>query len=294
MSAAVFEGAPAGVPSAEARPVQLRLELDGFEGPLELLLTLIEHHRLPITRVSLAQVADQYLAQVRALPEPDPDLLADFLAIGGRLLLLKSRALLLAEPADAGGDDPGEDLELRLREYRVFRAAALRLQQLELLGWRSYTTRREPQVSAALAPLAPLPPDALAAAWRRLLQARPRTPVELPLETRASVDERRATILDLLRRHARLSFAALAGRTLDEVVATFLAVLELYRRGQIAVDQPEPFGDLLIAPLSAVWSGEPDPAPLAPSVRRRPPRSQPFSPQKTRIAGSRAGRCAPR
>src|SRR6202165_1418580 len=85
-------------------PTQLELHLESFDGPLELLLLLIEQRRLPITQVSLAQVADQYLAQVHAQPAIDPNLLADFLVIGGKLLLLKSRALLLTEEPDPRGE----------------------------------------------------------------------------------------------------------------------------------------------------------------------------------------------
>src|SRR5918992_2135242 len=99
--------------------VQLQLRLDAFEGPLELLLLLIEQRKLPITQVSLAQVADQYLAQIHAMPELDPDLLADFLAIGGKLLLLKSRALLLTEEPDSEAEEVASDLAERLAEYRV-------------------------------------------------------------------------------------------------------------------------------------------------------------------------------
>src|SRR5438876_12354170 len=118
--------------NAVARPrghasVQLELHLESFDGPLELLLLLIEQRRLPITQVSLAQVADQYLAQVHALPELDADLLADFLAIAGKLLLLKSRALLLSEEPDPAIDEVATDLAERLATYRGFRAAAARL-----------------------------------------------------------------------------------------------------------------------------------------------------------------------
>src|SRR5919199_3791205 len=109
--------------------MQLRLEHDVFEGPLELLLTLIEQRRLPITQVSLAAVADQYLAQVHALPQVDPDLLADFLAIAGRLLLLKSRALLLSDEPDPVVEETAAELAERLATYRVFRAAAEHLQR---------------------------------------------------------------------------------------------------------------------------------------------------------------------
>src|SRR6195256_2982366 len=148
-------------------PIQLELHLETFDGPLELLLLLIEQRRLPITQVSLAQVADQYLAQVHAQPALDTDLLADFLVIGGKLLLLKSRALLLTEEPDPEVEEVASDLADRLATYRVFRAAAEVLRELEQRGERMSPPRREPLVSTQPAPLAPLGPDALLAVWRR-------------------------------------------------------------------------------------------------------------------------------
>src|SRR5712691_5728391 len=228
-------------------PVQLELHLESFEGPLELLLVLIEQRRLPITQVSLAQVADQYLAQVHALPALDADLLADFLVIGGKLLLLKSRALLLTEEPDPEVEEVASDLAERLATYRVFRAAAEVLRELEQRGERMYPTTREPLISTAPAPLAPLGPSDLLAVWRKFA-AEPRpTQLELPEVARASVDERRIRILDALHAESRLSFRTIAGNTVDQVVATFLAVLELFRRGQIAVEQPLLFGDLVLS-----------------------------------------------
>jgi len=146
---------------------QLELHLESFDGPLELLLLLIEQRRLPITQVSLAQVADQYLAQVHAQPSLDADLLADFLVIGGKLLLLKSRALLLTEEPDAEAEEVASDLAERLATYRVFRAAAEVLRELEQRGERMYPTLREPSLGTEPAPLAPLGPEALLAVWRR-------------------------------------------------------------------------------------------------------------------------------
>jgi segregation and condensation protein A len=229
-------------------PVQLELHLDSFDGPLELLLMLIEQHRLPITQISLAQVADQYLAHVHAQPTLDAELLAGFLVIGGKLLLLKSRALLLTEEPDreAEAEEIASDLAERLATYRVFRAAAEMLRELEQRGDRVYPTQREPALSIGPAPLAPLGPEALLAVWRRL-SAEPRPEqVELPGIARASVEERRARILDALRWSGTISFRAVAGQTVDEVIATFLAILELFRRGLIDVEQPEPFGDLVL------------------------------------------------
>jgi segregation and condensation protein A len=226
--------------------IQLQLHLETFDGPLELLLLLIEQRRLPITQVSLAQVADQYLAQVRALPELDPELLADFLSIGGKLLLLKSRALLLTEEPDPEVEDVASDLAERLATYRVFRAAAETLRDLEQRNERLYTTSREPLVSTAPAPLAPLAPEGLLQVWRRLQNEPRAVQIELPAAVRASVDARRAYILDALHRARSVTFRELAGTTVDEVVATFLAVLELFRRGLIEVEQEAPFGDLTL------------------------------------------------
>src|SRR5918911_3561030 len=139
--------------------MQLQLRLDGFEGPLELLLSLIEQRHLPITRVSLAQVADQYLAHLHALPELDRDLLADFLSIAGRLLLLKSRALLLTEEPDPVVEEVATDLAERLGTYRVFRAAAEVLRELERRGGRTYPTSREALANEQPPALAPTSPE---------------------------------------------------------------------------------------------------------------------------------------
>src|SRR5712671_1272120 len=152
-------------------PIQLELHLESFDGPLELLLLLIEQRRLPITQVSLAQVADQYLAQVHAQPSIDTELLADFLVIGGKLLLLKSRALLLTEEPDPEIEEVATDLAERLATYRVFRAAAEMLRELEQRGERMYPTTREPLISSAPAPLLPLGAQDLLAVWRRFSAA---------------------------------------------------------------------------------------------------------------------------
>src|SRR2546423_11534379 len=93
-----------------ASAVQLELHLESFDGPLELLLMLIEQRRLPITQISLAQAADQKMTHVHAQPALDADLLADFLVNSGKLLLLKPRALLLSKEPDHQEDERASDL----------------------------------------------------------------------------------------------------------------------------------------------------------------------------------------
>jgi segregation and condensation protein A len=206
---------------------------------------MIEQHRLPITDVSLAQMADQYLSQVYALQQLDPELLAGFLSIASKLLLLKSRALLLTEQPDALVEETASDLADRLATYRVFRTAAGYLQELEQRGARSHPGGREPAQSVGQAELVPVAPAELLAAYLRLRQ-RDEPMAELVLPARASVDERRTLILDALERLGVVSFRGVAGETVDTVVATFLAILELFRRDRITIHQPEHFADLTL------------------------------------------------
>lgn len=247
--------------AAPPRPVQLSLQLESFEGPLELLLNLVEARRLPITRVSLAQVAGQYLSHLHALPEMDPDLLSSFLVIGGRLLFLKSRALLQTDEPDPEMEETADELEQRLATYRLVRDAAALLRELEQRDHRSYLGQRPP-LPAREAPLAPLEPRDLAGALARLVANTPRPVAEIALTPRASVDERRALVLDVLRSSPAVSFRKIAGHSVDEVIATFLAILELFRRGLVRVRQAEAFGDVLLE--------RPDPTPQAAARRPAP------------------------
>src|SRR5215470_4597333 len=101
------------------------VQLPSFEGPLDLLLRLIEREELDITTIALAQVADEYLAQVRAVEARDPAALSAFLVMAAKLLLIKSRALLpRANAAPAAADEPadeGEELARQLREYQRYK-----------------------------------------------------------------------------------------------------------------------------------------------------------------------------
>ena len=141
------------------------------------------------------------------------------------------------------------DLAERLATYRVFRAAAEVLHDLEQRAGRTYPTSRQPLVNDTPPPLAPTSPEALLAVWRRFVaerQERDRA-VELPGLARASIDECREQVLEALRTRGRVAFRDVAGETVDQVVATFLAVLELFRRGLIALEQAQLFGDLQIS-----------------------------------------------
>jgi segregation and condensation protein A len=254
------------------RPPAPIIQLESFEGPLDLLLSLVERRRLPIAEMSLVAVTDQYLAQVRAVPQPEPDALSEFLAIGARLLLLKSRSLLPAiapPPSPDGEDEPdGADLVRRLEAYRVFREIAEQLGQLDSLGPLAFSGGARPaeivQEEAALQAIAP----ALLASLYEAVERRRAAPAvqEEPTTPRASVAERIARLRSRLAQQGHVAWQDVCGDTVDEIVVTLLAVLELVRRGEIGIVQPDLFGPIRLeslGPPAALHGGravgEPEP-----------------------------------
>lgn len=227
-------------------PLPTTLELPTFNGPLDLLLDLIERRRLEITDVSLAAVADQYLQAVRALPEPDPDVLGEFLLIAARLLVLKSRALLPIE-ADRDDDEPLDDLAQRLEEYRRYKEVALELAARLEQGNQTFPHPPRPELSDLQAPLAPIEAAALARLWRSILARQQPTPrLEEPTRPRVQVGERLAFLRERIAAGGTLRWSDIAGGTLDELIATFLAVLELVRRSELRVRQAGCFGPIVL------------------------------------------------
>lgn len=132
-----------GVPTYQ---YQINLPGFDFEGPLDLLLQLIERNELPITEIALANIADEYVAYVNRLNEVDPAEIAEFLVIAAKLLYIKSQALLPAPPPRPGDAEnaatAAEELIAQLREYKQIKDAAQFLRDRQEGGMRSYPTRR--------------------------------------------------------------------------------------------------------------------------------------------------------
>jgi segregation and condensation protein A len=229
-----------------------QLRLPQFEGPLEVLLLLIEKRELEVTAISLATVADQFLAHVATLATADADLLAEFVALAARLVLIKSRALLPRPPQLAENADDVDDAEALARQlaaYRAARAAALALAERHQAGQRAYA--RPPQPPPARAeplPLAPVSLDDLARAVRRRLLSLPAEPEPAALPPVVSLADKIAQIEAILERAGRTSLTALldlaAGRA--EAIVTFIGLLELVRRRRIVAEQAILFGEIEI------------------------------------------------
>jgi segregation and condensation protein A len=231
------------------------LTLPLFEGPLDLLLHLIEREELDITNVALVAVADQYMEYLRASEQINLDALADFIYIGARLMLLKSRALLpkprIDDADDAGDDDAGDDLAMQLLEYKLFKEAAGQLRVIETAGLHSYPR---------IAPPPELPPplglDGVTVdALRRMVEdALTRTPEEAHhpvIRThKITVRDKMELIKQRLASDSRVSFRALMDecQTRMEVIVAFMAVLELIKSLVLDALQDTAFSDIVLVP----------------------------------------------
>jgi segregation and condensation protein A len=220
-----------------------------FEGPLELLLALVEREEVDIFEVSLAKVTDSYLIELAAREVPDPAEMAEFLWMAARLLLLKSIRLLPGdEPTDEETELLGweEDVRQRLEEYRAYKEMAEGLMtraEQEPFAFPPPTR----QVDAA-GQEEPLEVELLVVAFNSVLARVPPRPLVVTGRT-WTLEEK----LDVITRRLRLGPIELLELILEsedrlEAVVTFVAVLELLRRSQISVRQKERFGPIHIEP----------------------------------------------
>jgi len=231
---------------------EYKIKLEAFEGPMALLLHLIEKNRVDIYDIPVAQVAEQYIAYLRAWSEFNIEVATEFLTMASTLLLIKSRMLLprqlkMESIAEPEGEDPRTVLVERLVEYRRFREASVFLQQI--LRKRQQYYHRPPQVF--IAPRA-LPKGltgvdllaAFSALWETVADE-----FRTIAREEITVQEKMTDILGLLssfqgRMEFRQALKRLQSKT--EIVSTFLAVLELIRLRKIKVHQQESFGPIFL------------------------------------------------
>ncbi|MDX1663459.1 MAG: segregation/condensation protein A [Candidatus Promineifilaceae bacterium] len=227
-----------------------RIELPIFNGPLDLLLHLIEREELDVTAISLTRVTEQYLEQVDSRRE-NIEHLIDFLVVGARLVLIKSRALLPRPPVLPEGEeeeDPADALLRQLRQYKQFKQAAGWLQKREEEGLRSYLRVAPPPRVERRPDLSGVTLAALLQALRELLaraEAQERS-VEVIRPRRITIEGQLRHLRRTLRSRKRIAFQELLGAAPDvvEVAVTLLATLELIKRQEIITYQPEPFGPI--------------------------------------------------
>lgn len=225
-----------------------RVQVHTFEGPLDLLLQLIEQEQLDISQISLAKVTEEYIAELQRMEELPVGELAEFLVVAAKLLVIKSRLMV---PGQTDEDDAGADLERQLKLYQTFVAAA------EQLGKR-WNRQRVSWPRDGYASLEPIfnPPQHLTVSDLRELYAEvlhqlepiiklPQTVVVRTINIRQKIEQVKSLILQ--NSHANFHDLLRLAGSKTEAIVTFLAVLELIKQRTVEVEQDQRFGDMRIS-----------------------------------------------
>ena len=257
--------------------VGYQVELDVFEGPLDLLLHLVKKHELDILDIPIAFITEKYLSYLDMMQALSLDVAGEYLLMAATLAHIKSRELLPHEPGrreeeegeegeeDEEEIDPREDLIRRLLEYQKYKEAAANLGHRPVMG-RNVWGRGGSQEDAlaenvspdAIAPLAEIPVLKLIESLDRALRKAKIRLAHNVIVERLSVSQRISELTDRLEREASFSFLSCfrflqegvemgANEIRHEAVVTFLAILEMAKLGIITVSQPEGEEDILIA-----------------------------------------------
>jgi segregation and condensation protein A len=249
---------------AEARPEQAaQVQVEGFEGPLAVLLALIEQRQLDVLTVPLGELAGAYLDQLARLPSVRMAHISAFVSVAAQLILIKSRAMLPRPPAasapGADGPDPEVELRERLIEYRRFRDAARRLS--DRLSGAGALFHREAAAAVAAAQAGarpdgspPLDPQLLRAALETALRyVPPPPPTPAVMGRSVTLEERAAVIRSALRAAPQVVLQDLLVQVSDRVVVavTFLAMLELVKGRELTIEQAAPWGPIVCRALTA-------------------------------------------
>ncbi|MBI3115671.1 MAG: segregation/condensation protein A [Candidatus Kerfeldbacteria bacterium] len=230
----------------------LTIRVEKFEGPLDLLLELIEAEKLDITDVSLAQVAEQFIVSLQQVGQKNPEELADFLVVAAKLILIKSRVLL--PYLEAAEDDDSRDLERQLKMYKVYFDAAKALRKL-LRKKRVLYPRQQLPPLPVFTPPTRLEVSMLHETFQTVLnRLEPviRLPREIIVRT-LNLQEKIRAIRERVLAETSLNFSRLLdeSRSKVDVIVTFLALLELVKQRTIAVVQDGMFQEIAIVRAEA-------------------------------------------
>lgn len=231
-------------------PFQVTTEV--FEGPLELLLALIEKRKLFINDISLAQVADDFLAYIQKHPEFPIAQTAQFILIGSTLLLIKSKSLLPILILTEEEQESIEDLETRLKLYERYRALSLGLRPLFNVR-RLFSPRAKRRRDPVFSPDTSMTVPTLHAAMLRVISALPEqkpTLTSTTIRKIVSLEEMIERLTDRVQSGVRTSFRDFASQQSKQekvnMVVSFLALLELVKQGVVRVEQEAHFDDIII------------------------------------------------
>lgn len=233
---------------------EYKVELEVFEGPLDLLLYLIKRDEVDIYDIPIERITNQYMEYLNLLRMLDLNIAGDFLVMAATLMMIKSRMLLPVEERNAEEEeeeeDPRWDLVRQLVEYKKFKDAALHLEEWEavqenIFGREGEGIQLGEDTEMAMQDVGIFD---LLAAFNGALKKVPQEDLKEIFTERFTVGEKIDTIVQTLKKQESISFSSLFGGMVSrgEIVCTFLALLELIRLKQVRARQEHVLGEILI------------------------------------------------
>ena len=247
----------------------LAVKLEVFEGPLDLLLHLIDKNKIDIYDIPIVEITEQYMEYIRQLETEDMNIMSEFLLMAATLLDIKCKMLLPKEENEEGEtEDPREELVQKLLEYKMYKYMSFELKDREMDAGKNYYKQPTiPKEVAAYQPpidydelLADLNLSRLQDIFQEVLKRQEdrKDPIRSQFgkieKDEINVDEKMIYIQDYIRSHRRFSFRQLLEKSHNkmEIVITFLTILEMMKMGQITIEQEQLFDDITIISNEAV------------------------------------------
>ncbi|MEI6587945.1 MAG: segregation/condensation protein A [Candidatus Moraniibacteriota bacterium] len=228
-----------------------QVKLDKFEGPLELLLELIEKEKLSITELNLAHVADQYLEHIKDNKNIHLENLADFLSVAAKLILIKSRALLPILKFSDEEEEEIEELAHQLAEYKRFKEISAKIGKLAIAQQVSYSKAPYQGIRSVFYPPEGINAYDLKNYFQKVLSEIPVASVlqEEIVGEIVTLEERISDLEIALRNKLETCFSELVAQAKDkiDVIVSFLAMLEMVKQRIIHVEQKELFHDIKLS-----------------------------------------------
>jgi segregation and condensation protein A len=233
----------------------LHTKVQQFEGPLDLLLSLIEERKLDITQIALAEVTEQFLQHIRQLTSLDPAVLADYLSIAAKLLVIKSKAILPSLEIEIEEEDSAEDLAGRLLLYKQFKEAAKYLKTLDNRRRQSFTRTLSFEEKINFFPDAGVTQVSLHESILKILHSLkeldslPKARIKEAISIQEKIDQLQIQLSGEIE--TKLSTLLQTAKNKPEIIITFLALLELIKQKIFTVEQETLFTDITIKKYEA-------------------------------------------
>ena len=227
-----------------------KVSIEKFEGPLDLLLNLIEKEKLDITEVSLKKVTDQFLEHIKEIEEIEAENLADFLILASQLILIKSRALLPDLDIEDEEEISAEELAFRLKEYKKFKDQAEKIDKIYKNNKISFEQEFCLQKSDVFAPGENLESKTLHQAMKSIVLSinKFKDLAKKTVKQTISIKDKIIDLQKIISREAKIKFKNIVEKSQNkmEAVVSFLALLELVKQQVVDVNQDKIFGDILL------------------------------------------------